>query len=416
MKRQKGLLTLLLGAAATMALAACALGTALAAQGPIRVGVLAPAAHIEGKALFQGAELAASEINAAGGVNGRKIKLIKYDNHGSASDSVRAFQRAVNQDHVVAVIGDFISENALAVEPWAARMKIPYIVSGAASTEITHKVHTHYKRFKYVFQMWLNSRLQAQAVCDASHKVLHDELHLNRAIIVSENAAWTKPLDAGYEACLPKAGFKVVGKVVFSPDTHDFSPIFSKIESDHAQVVIAGLSHVGARMTVQWHNDEAPFELAGINAQASDSSFWSATNGATEGVITESAGAPGAKVTPKSEPFTKAFMKRFGTAPAYDAYTTYDALHVLAQAVERAHGTQADALVKALEKTNWVGTTGRVAFYGRKSPYTHGLKYGKHYVPTVTLQWQKGKLVSVWPKRAATGKVELPSYAEPSKG
>lgn len=416
MIRQKSAAVCLLSLASAFCLGFGIASVASAAQGPIRVGVLAPAAHIEGKALFQGAELAANDINAAGGVNGRKIKLIKYDNHGSATDSVRAFQRAVNQDHVVAVVGDFISENALAVEPWAARMKIPYIISGAASTEITHKVHADYSRYKYVFQEWLNSRLQAQAVCDASRQVLHKQLGLSRAIIVSENAAWTKPLDTGYAACLPKAGFKVVGKIVFSPDTHDFSPIFSKIEADKAQLVVAGLSHVGARLTVQWHNDQAPFVLGGINAQASDSSFWSATNGATEGVITESAGAPGAKVTPKSEPFNKAFMKRFGTAPAYDAYTTYDALHVLAQAIERAGNTKPDALVKALEKTNWVGTTGRVQFYGRKSPYTHGLKYGKNYVPTVTLQWQKGKLVAVWPKKAATGKIELPTFAKPSKG
>lgn len=391
-------------------------GVASAAQGPIRIGVLAPAAHIEGKALFQGAELAAAQINHAGGVDGRQIKLIKYDNHGSATDSVRAFQRAVNQGHVVAVVGDFISENALAVEPWAARMKIPYIITGAASTAITHKIHDNYQHYKYIFQEWLNSRLQAQAVCDASSQIRHKQLGLKRAIIVSENAAWTKPLDPGYEACLPKAGFKVVGKIVFSPSTHDFSPIFSKIESDKAQLVVAGLSHVGTRLTVQWHDDQGPFVLGGINAQASDSSFWSATNGATEGVITESAGAPGSSVTPKSEPFNKAFMKRFGSVPADNAYTTYDALHVLAQAIKRAGSTKADALVSAMEKTNWVGTTGRVQFYGRKSPYTHGLKYGKHYVPTVTVQWQKGKLIAIWPKKAATGKVELTSFVKPAKG
>ena len=107
----------------------------------IKIGVIAPAAAIIGKAIFQGAELAVEQINANGGVSGRRIVLIKYDNHASASDAVRAFQRAAQQDHVVAVTGSFISEVALAVEPWAARLKTPFIITGAASTQITKKPH-----------------------------------------------------------------------------------------------------------------------------------------------------------------------------------------------------------------------------------------------------------------------------------
>jgi hypothetical protein len=59
--------------------------------------------------------MAADDINAQGAVNGRKIEVITYDNHSSASDSVRAFQRAVRQDKVVAVIGSYISEVVLAL-------------------------------------------------------------------------------------------------------------------------------------------------------------------------------------------------------------------------------------------------------------------------------------------------------------
>ena len=57
-----------------------------------------------GSSIPQAAQLAADEINAAGGVDGRKIEIISYDNHSSAAESVRAFQRAATEDHVNAVI------------------------------------------------------------------------------------------------------------------------------------------------------------------------------------------------------------------------------------------------------------------------------------------------------------------------
>jgi branched-chain amino acid transport system substrate-binding protein len=77
--------------------------------------------------------MAANDINSHGGVNGRKMEVITYDNHSSASDAVRAFQRAVSQDKVVAVIGSYISEVVLALEPWSARLHMPFITPGAAT-------------------------------------------------------------------------------------------------------------------------------------------------------------------------------------------------------------------------------------------------------------------------------------------
>ena len=116
---------------------------------------------------------------------------------------------------------------------------------------------------------------------------------------------------------------------------------------------------------------------------------------------------PGETLTPKTEPFTDAYTKKFGTTPAYNAYSTDDAINVLARAIERAHTTRANALVKALEKTDYVGTFGRVEFYGPKAKYAHGMKYGKGYVTGTMFQWQNGKQVPIWPTQAATAKPEL---------
>src|ERR1700736_2418092 len=92
----------LLGATA-LGLLATASGQALAAD-PIKIGVIAEAQAIAGASIPQAAQLAADEINAKGGVDGRQIEIVTYDDHSSSADAVRAFQRSVNEDKVNVVI------------------------------------------------------------------------------------------------------------------------------------------------------------------------------------------------------------------------------------------------------------------------------------------------------------------------
>ena len=136
---------LLGGAAALASLFAAAQAQA---ADPIKIAVIAEAQAIAGASIPQAAQLAADEINAEGGVDGRQIQIISYDNKSSATDSVRAFQRAVSDDKVNAVIASYISEVVLALEPWAARLKTVMITPGAASNEITKAVHNDYEKNK----------------------------------------------------------------------------------------------------------------------------------------------------------------------------------------------------------------------------------------------------------------------------
>ena len=103
---------------------------------PIKIGVIAEVQAVAGSSIPQAAQIAADEINAKGGVDGRKIEIVSYDNHSSSADSVRAFQRAVNEDHVNAVIGSYISEVVLALEPWAGRLKTVFIFRPSTSISL----------------------------------------------------------------------------------------------------------------------------------------------------------------------------------------------------------------------------------------------------------------------------------------
>jgi branched-chain amino acid transport system substrate-binding protein len=394
------------------ALLSLIIGSAADAQDkePIRIGVIAEAQAVAGSSIPMGAQLAADEINAKGGVDGRKIEIISYDNHSSSAESVRAFQRAVSQDHVNAVIASYISEVVLALEPWAGRLKTVMVTPGAASDVITANIAKDYEHNKYTFHGYLTSTSIAQLVCDAAKDILVDGLKMKSAVIMSEDAAWTTPLDASYEHCLPKIGLKVLDHIRFSPDTTDFTPIFNKIEGSKPDVIITGISHVGTQPTVQWMSQQVPIPMFGVSSQATNSTFWKDTNGATEGVLYQAVSGPGVAVTPKTLPFVEAFQKRFGNFPSYCGYTAYDEVYYIADAIHRAGSTDSDKLVAALEKTDWESTIGRIQFTGKDSPHPHALKIGKGTITGLMLQWQDGKQVNLWPSEVANGKLRFPGF------
>jgi branched-chain amino acid transport system substrate-binding protein len=383
---------------------------------PIKIGVIAEIQAIAGASTPGGAQIAADEINAKGGILGRKIEIVTYDNKSSSADSVRAFQRAVNEDKVSAVIASYISEVVLALEPWAARLKTVLITPGAASNEITKAVHKDYERNKFTFHGYLTSAAQAQAVCDSAKDLLVDGLKMKSVAVMSEDAAWTRPLDEGYLACFPKIGMTVVDLVRFSPDTNDFTPIFNRIEAKKPDVIVTGISHVGVQPTVQAANLQVPIPFFGISAQALSPTFWNDTNGAAQGVPSFAVATANVAVTPKTKPFAESYQKRFGTLPAYTGYTAYDDVYIIAEAIKRAGGTSdPDKLVTEMEKTDYVGTIGRYQFYGKDDEFTHGLIYGPDNISGLVFQWQDGKQVTVWPSKIADGKLKYPSYVKLSQ-
>jgi len=387
-------------------------GAARADDASIKIGVIAENQAVAGSSIPLAAQLAADEINAAGGVNGRKIEIVAYDNHSSSAESVRAFQRAVNDDHVNAVIASYVSEVVLALEPWAARLKTVMITPGAASDVITANIAKDYDANKYTFHGYLTSGSLSRLVCDSAKDMLVDGLKMKTAVVMSEDAAWTKPLDAGYLNCLPEIGLKVLDEIRFSPDTTDFTPIFNKIEGLKPDVIITGVSHVGVQPTVQWKSQQVPIPMFGVASQATNSTFWKDTNGATEGVLYQGVSGPGVAVTPKTLPFVDAFVKKNGNTPSYAGYTAYDDVYMIADAIKRAGSTDSDKLVEAMEATDYVGTIGRVQFLPKGDPHVHGLKIGAGYITGLFLQWQDGKQVNVWPASLANGKLKFPDFVK----
>src|SRR5664280_3696969 len=159
-------------AAALIACGAFALAIPALAAEPIKIGVISEAQAVAGSSIGPAAQLAADEINAKGGIDGRKIEIVVYDDHSSSAEAVRAFQRAVSEDKVNAVIASYISEVVLALEPWAGRLKTLMITPGAASDVITQNIAKDYEHNKYTFHGYLTSSALAGLVCDAAKDLL----------------------------------------------------------------------------------------------------------------------------------------------------------------------------------------------------------------------------------------------------
>jgi len=397
--------------------AGAALGLALAvptaqAADPIKIGVIAETSAISGVGIPNAAKMAAEEINKAGGVNGQMIEIVDYDDHNSAVDAVRAFQRAAQQDHVAAVIASYVSEVVLALEPWSGRLKMPLITPGAASNDITKRVHDDYDHLKYVFHGYLASTQIADVVCEASKTLMINDLHMKTAVVMSEDAAWTIPLDEEYLKCLPAGGLKVLDHIRLSPDTTDFTPIFNKIEGLKPDVIVTGISHVGVQPTVQWQQQQVPMPMYGVSSQATNATFWKDTNGASDGVIFNMVAAPDVAVTPKTIPFAKAYQAKYGSLPGYAAYQSYDDVYMWVDAIRKAGGTDPDKMVEAMEQTDYVSTIGRIVFLPKTDTFAHGMKIGPGYISGLMVQWQNGNPVTVWPANVATGKMVFPAFTK----
>lgn len=397
--------------AAAAGVAVCALGMTAAAQAaaePIKIAVLAPLSITPGKAIVNGAELAAADINAAGGVDGRPIKLTVYDTQLSSTSAINAMKQAVMQNHDVGVVGVFTTEVTLPLMPYAKRLNVPLILQ-SGSSETGTMIHEHYDDYKNVFQLQLNSFYIGQEVCDAAHD-LFAEGGKASAVILSEQADWARPLDQTYQECLPKAGIPVKKLITYAVNTGDYGPIYNQVESLKPSLIVVGMAHTGLAPVVQWHQHRVPALMMGFNMQAGTSGFWKASAGAAQGTIVVTNGAGGAAVTPKTPAFYEAYRKKYGEDPMLVAYTSYDGVAALADAIKKAGTTDTAKVVKALEATDLEGVTGQVKFYGKDARFAHVLEYGPGLVTGVAFQWQDGKQVVIWPKKIAQGSIEYPDF------
>jgi branched-chain amino acid transport system substrate-binding protein len=375
---------------------------ASAQSGPIKVGVLGPFKLTPGRDIQEAANLAVEEINAAGGVLGRKLELIFAETEQNPEKGKTAVERLLFVDKVDAIIGEHRSEVSIAVQPIIAENKKIFLSTGTASPLLSDRVLKEYDKFKYYFRTFLNSNQMAEQMLRQLNEMMKANA-MDKVAVVAETAVWVEPI---VNALKKEFGPKVVAVERVSTNAKDLSVELSRVRNANAQVIFTILAaDAGLPFARQWADRQIPALVTGYTVMAQSDRFWEQTEGRAQSFMTWKHGVR-APISAKTIPYWDKYTKKYGHVPgAYTNFATYDGVYILADAIKRAGSLDSDALVKALEATDYVGVSGRIKFGKNHDP-----EAGPEFVPFTYIQWNKGDMVTVWPPAMKTGEFSMPNW------
>src|SRR5215469_14285650 len=334
-------------AAAASVFAATAFPATAQETKPIKIGVNTAIQLQVGRDAIDAVKMAVDEINAKGGVLGRKFEMVVADEGEAASEGPKVGIAAVNkltgEDHVDVLIGGYDSGVTLGELPHIARAKTIFLGIGSASPAIQQKVKDDYEHYKYLFRVNpINSAKQANALLDFISGKLKGELGYKKIAILGENAKWVQDMVPAIKKGAESAGLEVPLAEFFDVQTADFSPIFAKIKNAGAQYIILIISHGASDVFVkQWYDAKVPVPVGGIDVKSMDANFFERVGGKSIAEVSANF-VVRAPLTPTTVAWWDKFLKLYNRAPVYSAPGAYDAVHIYAEAVRRAGGTDTD--------------------------------------------------------------------------
>ena len=380
---------------------------AIAQTKPIRIGVPTAMQLQVGRDTQDAVKMAIDDINAKGGVLGRKLEMVVADETENPETGISAIKKLTADEKVDVLIGGYTSGVTLAQLPHISAAKTIYLGVGSASPAITAKVKQDYDNYKYIFRVGpIHAGHQARQVTGFISGFIKGELGISKIAIVGENAKWVQDLVPLLKKGATDAGADVRFSELFDAQTSDFSPLFSKVKDSGAQYLIVILSHASSDVFAkQWHDSRFPMPYGGIDVKSMDGDFCDRVGGKS---ISELAAnfAVRAPLTPKTIPFFDEFKKRTNRSPVYTAFGANDSVFIYAQAVERAKSTEPNAVIKELEKTSYVGIPGTIEF-----DEMHDVKPGGKGPNFLFVQWQdKCERQVVFPKQQRTAAYITPAW------
>ena len=372
----------------------------------IKIGVIGPMSYIQGEHHWAGAQMAAEEINDAGGImlggESYQINLVQADSNEivSPTDAVLAMEKLITVDNVDFVVGGFRSESVIAMQETAMENEMIFLGCGASDLLLCENVAEDYETYKYWFRVTpVNGQYLTTISFMLAGMVAQNIGALGvipKVAILAENNVWANPLVAAAEASFPGLGMQVVGTWRPSQMATDVTAELTAIEQAGANMIYTVVSGpLGVAYTTQWGQMEIPAASVGINVEAQKGNFLDVTGGfgAYETTLNTYARV---EVTDKTIPFFDSFVAEVGEIPIYTA-GTYEALYILKAAVESADTLDADAVVTALEATDLSGAAGRMVYMAANTTTPHDITWGPGYVTGLGVQWQDGVLECVWP-------------------
>lgn len=379
--------------------------------GPIRIGALFPTTGslaTLGTVSMDGAQIAVDLINSQGGVNGRKVELVKGD-PSSASAAVSEATRLTTKENVHIVIGTYASDLALAASAAAVRNGAFYWEANAISDELTNRGLRNFFQFPYTASS--NGANAANIIKDIVGPALG---HPAKVVIVHNDSSYGSLVGKGAEEQAKANGLQVLGTFSYPTNTNDQSALALRIRQAAPEVVIAA-SYQNDAVLLQKALRQQNVHLAafvGTGGIYGLPAFANALGDAAEGLFdTEgSADVPDAVLTPETQRLRGQFVDRWkashgGEAPTFLPAIAFDATWVLLHDIlTKAKSDKPDDIANAARSLDLQkGST--ILGYGVK--FDDQGRNQRAFV--VGMQWQNGRPVVVYPQKyASTQPVNVP--------
>jgi branched-chain amino acid transport system substrate-binding protein len=322
---------------------------------PIKIGFFAPEsgfAAADGASAYDSAQLAVKDLNAAGGVNGRKLQLINYDDASDPKQAVTIATRLVTQDKVAAVVSGSYSDQTLAVAPIFQRDSVPMLAAYAINPGIP-------ATGDYIYQQDFNGIVEGRAGAVA----LVNNLGAKKVAIVAIKNDFGSSLVQGFTEAARALGATIVATDYNQFGEKDFTPILSRDKSKGATgFYMAQYYTEGQQFINDWNTLGFKYPLVGTEGIDSTTQFFQPVGVKANGLVfTTPFNRDSTEAVVKS--YVTSFTAAYGHAPDMVGATTYDSFLVLAQAM-KAKGTSPSQIKDGIAATtDFVGTTGTIQKY-----------------------------------------------------
>jgi branched-chain amino acid transport system substrate-binding protein len=328
-----------------------------------------------GTSTHNGIMMAADEINAGGGVLGKKIKVITEDDQSKQEEAATVVSKLISQDNVVAVLGEVASSNSLAAAPICQSNKIPMISPSSTNPEVT-------KKGDYIFRMCFIDPYQGKALADFAI----DNLHVKRAAILRDTKSdYSQGLSQFFQDEFTKKGGTIVVDQSYANGDSDFRSQLTAIKAANPDIIFApGYYNDIGQIAVQSRDLGMKQPLVGgdgwespklfeIGGKSLDGSFYSNHYHSED-------------PAPEVRTFKEKYKERYGANPDALAALGYDAMKVLADAIKRAGKAEPAAIRDAIAATkNFQVVTGVINMGPDRNPIDKKLAVLKIGNGTTTL-------------------------------
>ena len=332
-----------------------------ASAGDIPVGVYAALSGDQaafGQATVQGVKLAAEEINAAGGINGRKLRLVIEDDRGNAAEAANVVTKLITSDNVVAVIGENSSNQSLAAAPICQANGVPMISPSSTNPNVT-------KKGDYIFRVCFTDPYQGKALA----AFVRNNLKLTTAAILKDNKNdYSVGLAEFFAKEFTAIGGRILGEQSYVGGDTEFRPQLTAIKRMNPEVVfVPGFYTDVGQIAIQARDLGLPQPLVGgdgwdspvvieIGGKSIDGSYFSDHY---------FVGDP----RPLTQKFVTQIRQRYGKNPEANAALGYDALKVFAEAAKRAGSFDKKAVRDQIAATqNYDGVSGTISMGPERDP------------------------------------------------